>query len=194
VIKQTVKYTDFNGQEQSQDFYFHLSRPELVRLEVSMEGGFQAYVQQIAQAEKMKELLEVFDKLLEMSYGKKSDDGQRFEKTPEMLAEFKSSPAYEKLWFDLATNAELGAAFINGVMPQGLDKDVNQLQLRAQEAATAAAVGAGGNPGGSFATSPAMATGEEPRVLSQADLRSMSHSEVSHLIATGQAVIGPTEG
>ena len=52
------------------------------------------------------------------AYGKKSDDGRRFIKTPEISEEFAQTEAYSDLFMLLATNAEEAAKFVNGIVPQ----------------------------------------------------------------------------
>ena len=37
MLKKTIKYTDYNGEEQTEDFYFNLSKAELTEMELFME-------------------------------------------------------------------------------------------------------------------------------------------------------------
>lgn len=37
MIKKRIKYTDFNGVEREEDFYFNISKAELVEMESSRE-------------------------------------------------------------------------------------------------------------------------------------------------------------
>lgn len=184
MLKRDITYTDWDGNEQTETFHFHLSKAELIEMEMSHQGGMEQYLQRIIRDKKGAEIMAAFKLILLSSVGKKSDDGRRFLKTEEIQQDFASSPAYDVIFSELCTKADAAAQFINGVIPVQINP--NQLNLQADQL-----VGAGGNPGGSFTSSPAVATGEEPRILTRADLQSMSHSEVSHLLAIGAAVIGP---
>jgi hypothetical protein len=52
-----------------------------------------------------------------MSYGKKSDDGRRFIKSPELSKEFTETEAFSELFMELAGDADAAAAFVNGIVP-----------------------------------------------------------------------------
>ena len=115
-----IKFTDFNGNPQSVVAFFHLSKAELIYLQLTKEGGFVEYVQNIVEAKDESALVATFKNLIDFSYGSKSSDGQYFEKSEEILKRFKSSPAYSELFMELATDDNGAAAFINGVIPNDL--------------------------------------------------------------------------
>mgnify|MGYP001145356686 CR=1 FL=1 len=39
MLKETIKFTDFNGVERTEDHYFHLSKAEAMEMEMSTSGG-----------------------------------------------------------------------------------------------------------------------------------------------------------
>ena len=39
MFKKTITYTDFNGNERTEDFYFHLSKAELAEMDLSKAGS-----------------------------------------------------------------------------------------------------------------------------------------------------------
>jgi len=120
VLKKTIKYTDFNGEETSEDFLFHLSKAELVELEMSHEGGFVASMQKVVEAEDNKTIIEEFKKIILQSYGKKSLDGKRFIKNQTLRDEFESSEAYSTLFMELVTDTDAAIEFMNGIIPGDL--------------------------------------------------------------------------
>lgn len=122
MLKKTIAYTDYNGNEQVDEFYFNLSKPELIELEVGQEESFSDYITRIVAAEKRSDIIATMKRIIGMSYGVKSGDGKRFMKSPEMLEEFKSTAAYEALFTELATDASAAAEFINGIIPGDLGK------------------------------------------------------------------------
>jgi hypothetical protein len=120
MIKETVTYKDFNDQEQTEDLYFHLSKSELVELELGMDGGLGAYLQTLVKSGKTSEILGTFKKIISDSYGERSLDGRRFVKDPEKTKEFLGSPAYDAMFMKLVTSEEAVTEFILGVVPADL--------------------------------------------------------------------------
>jgi hypothetical protein len=120
VLKKTIKYTDFNGEEVSEDFLFHLSKAELVELEMSHEGGFVASMQKVVEAEDNKTIIAEFKKIILQSYGQKSLDGKRFIKNQTLRDEFESSEAYSTLFMELVTDTDAAIEFMNGIIPGDL--------------------------------------------------------------------------
>lgn len=123
MLKKTITYEDFNGDTVTEDFYFHLSKAELVELEMSHEGGLSASLERIIQAQDNKSLITEFKNLLLLSYGKRSDDGRRFVKTQELRDEFTSTEAYSSLFMELVTETEKAIEFVQGVIPKDLTEE-----------------------------------------------------------------------
>lgn len=120
MYKKMIKYTDYNGVEREEPFYFNLNKAELVRWEGSTTGGMRALYDQIIQTQDREALIALFEKIIQKSYGEKSADGKRFMKSPEILANFTSSEAYSELFMQLATDDLAATEFMNGIMPADL--------------------------------------------------------------------------
>lgn len=118
MLKKTITYTDLNGTERKEDFYFDLSRPEIVKLLASKKGGYDVELKSIASDAEGNgaRIIEFFEDLIKRSYGEKSEDGRRFMKSPEISKSFFESPAYEVLFDELVTDADAGAKFVNAVL------------------------------------------------------------------------------
>jgi len=127
VLKKTITYTDFNGEEVSEDFFFHLSKAELVELELSHSGGLSSALERIVAAQDGKSIIAEFKNIILGAYGKRSDDGRRFMKNQEIRDEFESSEAYSVLFMELVTDASAAAEFINGIIPEGMAEEVAKL-------------------------------------------------------------------
>ena len=125
MIKKTVTYIDFNDTERTEDLYFHMTQPELIKLSVSKEGGFEKYINRMVQTNNMREVVGVLEEVIQLTYGIKTDDG-RFVKNPEILSNFLSSEAYNTVFMEVAQSAEKAAEFINGVIPKNLKKQVEE--------------------------------------------------------------------
>ena len=117
MIKKVVSYVDYDGHDRVENFYFNLTQTELTDLSVKHSGGLNDYIQSIIDAKDVKELYSLFKEIIDMSYGKKSEDGRRFMKSQEILDDFKQTLAYDKLVVSLANDEEEAAAFIQGVIP-----------------------------------------------------------------------------
>lgn len=129
MIKKRIKYKDFNGEERTEDFYFHLMESEIAELELSTVGGFTEAVERIIQSNDVPEIIKQFKRIILAAYGKKSPDGRRFEKSDELRSEFSQTNAYSKLFMELATDDEAASAFINGIVPDELKQDESKLSV-----------------------------------------------------------------
>lgn len=118
MLKKAIKYTDYNGIEREEDFYFNLTEAELTRLNFTTEGGLEAVLQQIIATQDIPMLYQYFEKIVQMSYGVKSLDGKYFDKSPEILHRFEMCPAYNNLIMELIGSPDAAANFINAVIPQ----------------------------------------------------------------------------
>jgi hypothetical protein len=118
MLKKSIVYTDFNGVKRTEDFYFNLSKAEVTEMELSTDGGVTAYIEKIVEADNRPRLIELFKEFILKAYGEKTPDGKGFVKTQEVRERFQYSAAYSVLFMELTSNAELAAAFFNGVLPE----------------------------------------------------------------------------
>jgi hypothetical protein len=129
MLKKTITYEDFNGETVSEDFFFHLSKAELVELELSHEGGLSESLQKIVAAQDGKQIIAEFKDIILGSYGKRSDDGKRFVKNQTLREEFESTEAYSTLFMELVTDTDAAIEFIKGIVPAGLAEETTQLMV-----------------------------------------------------------------
>lgn len=118
MYKKTITYIDYDDVERTEDFYFNMEVNEVTAFQASIPGGLSEYIQRIVQAKNTKEIIDVFENLIAVSYGEKSLDGRRFVKNEEVLNNFKQTRAYPALFMELATDDDAAAEFINGIMPK----------------------------------------------------------------------------
>ena len=117
MLKKTITYTDYDGNQRTEDFYFNLSKAELTEMELSAEGGLGKYYERIIAAKDSKLIVKEFKDLVLKAYGEKSPDGKRFIKNQELRDAFSQTEAYSELFMELATDAEAATKFINGITP-----------------------------------------------------------------------------
>lgn len=129
MLKKTITYTDYDGVQRTEDFYFNLSKAEIAEMELSTAGGLDKTINRIVAEQDGARIIALFKDLVLKSYGKKSDDGRRFIKNQELRDDFAQTEAYSDLFMELATDADAAAAFVNGIVP-----DMSGVQAKTQTA------------------------------------------------------------
>jgi hypothetical protein len=124
MIKETITYTDYNGVERKEDFYFNLTKAEIMELEMSTKGGLAEMIQRIVAAQDQPAIIKIFKDLIIKAYGVKSPDGKRFIKNPEVVEEFVQTEAFSQMFMKLATDADAAAKFVNGIVPADMAKQL----------------------------------------------------------------------
>ena len=114
----TINYTDYNGNTRTEDHYFNLTEAEALEMEMSTNGGFSERIKRIIAAQDTATLITIFKDLIKKSYGRKSLDGRKFEKSEEIFNEFKDTEAYSILFMELATDTKAATEFVNGIAPK----------------------------------------------------------------------------
>lgn len=213
MLKKSITYENpFTGMKITEEFYFHISKAALVRMEVEEHQdvykakngdehtGMQAKLHRIVDAEDGKAMMPVFEDIIRRAYGRK--DGDRFVQSEEIWADFKGSGAFDELLFQLCTDAEASAAFINGTMPanlEGLTKEITA-EAKARKAS------AKKKPGAKKAAAQeelveedrakiiAAATTDNPVELRPNELSEMDSADLQTGLAGGKFTIGPPTG
>lgn len=117
MLKKVISYTDYDGNERKETFYFNLSKAEIAEMELSTSGGLAQMIQKIIDEKDSPRIVQIFKDLILRSYGEKSPDGKRFVKSKELSDGFAQTEAYSELFMELASNADAASAFINGIVP-----------------------------------------------------------------------------
>ena len=125
----TISYKDFDGNERSEDFYFNLTQSEILKLETSLNGGLTSYMSLMVKKQSQPDIMALFEKIIDAAYGIKSLDGRTFTKTPEALAEFKSTAAYDKFFMEICMDEAKASEFLLKIMHD----DVNDKIKKAAE-------------------------------------------------------------
>ena len=119
MIKKTITYTDYNGNERTITPYFHLNEAELTKMQFSTKGGLDVQLQKIIDTSDTSGILEILEDFIQRSYGVKTADGG-FSKKKEDLEAFMATAAYSKLYMELITDDVAAAEFIKGILPADL--------------------------------------------------------------------------
>ena len=136
MLSKDITYKDYNDVTRTKKFYFHLSKAELLELELSTPKGIEAmYNESMAVVAKEKDnpsesvskeamdvrrnVMSFFKELILSSVGEKSTDGQKFVKTQSFREEFATSEAFSELYVELLSSKETAETFVKAVLPSG---------------------------------------------------------------------------
>ena len=84
MYKKAITYTDFDGVQKTETFYFNLTKAEMIEMELRA-GGMQEMLQRITDAQDSYQVAEVIKDIISRSYGEKTPDGKRFIKNQEIM-------------------------------------------------------------------------------------------------------------
>ena len=125
MLKKNIKYTDYNGVERDEQFMFHLTKAELMEMEMGTTGGLAEQIQRIVESQDSASIIKIFKDIILKAYGEKSADGKRFIKVNDagvpLSVGFSQTEAYSQLFMELATDADAASNFIKGIIPADID-------------------------------------------------------------------------
>lgn len=124
MLKKIITYTDYNGIERTEPFYFNLSKAELMEMELGVTGGMTEMLDKIIAAKDAPSLMKTFKEMIMKAYGVKSDDGKRLIKSEELSIAFTQTEAYSVLFMELITDDKAAADFVNGIIPNEIQAEV----------------------------------------------------------------------
>lgn len=128
MIKWPITYVDYNGNTVTENFYFHLNKAELLKMQFNANGGYSQFIERVTNQRDLKALGDEFENIVLSAYGEKSDDGRTFRKNDTIRDNFKYSEAYSELFMELITDSDKAVSFIKGVLPKDL-QDVSPEDL-----------------------------------------------------------------
>ena len=129
MLKKTITFIDYNGAERTEDFYFNLSKAEIMEMELSTTGGLAEMINKVVATQDAPAIIKIFKDLVLRAYGEKSPDGKRFIKSEAISTEFSQTEAYSILFMELATDADAAAKFINGIVPADMAQEAAKMSL-----------------------------------------------------------------
>ena len=125
MYKKTIKYVDYDGNEREEDYYFNLSKAEIMEMNFSKDGNLIEYLERIKSTVDVPKIAEFFKELIMKSYGEKSLDGKSFRKKKDgrlLVEDFMETEAFTELYMELATDADAASAFVGGIIPSDMSK------------------------------------------------------------------------
>ena len=121
MVVKTIKYTDYDGNEREETFYFNLNEAEITEMQYEQVGGLREFLDKITKSNDNVEIMKMFKKILLKAYGEKSADGRRLVKSEEISTAFTQTEAYNQLFLELVDGGdEAMSEFINAIIPQSI--------------------------------------------------------------------------
>jgi hypothetical protein len=124
MFKKTISYKNFNDEERTKDFYFHLTKSEL--LELAGAGGMQERVNRMIATQDQVAIMQELRSIVNLAIGVRSEDGETFIKNDEIRAQLMFSPAYDELLMSLMMDPNAAAEFINNLMPKDMQEKLKE--------------------------------------------------------------------
>ena len=140
MLKKTITYKDFDGNARTEDHYFNLTQTELVEITLNMPDGMS---ESDVAGNNEQAALRIIDRLggdgvfslikelILKSYGIKSSDGKRFEKSDKISKEFSETLAFDQMFMEMMQNDKAASDFITAVIPADLAATARQAQISA---------------------------------------------------------------
>lgn len=139
-----IKYTDFDGNEQEEEVRLYLSTSECKELDLKYEydGGLFQHLKKLVGDKKGKDipqkpLYDLLKEIIELAYGKKSEDGRRFIKRGRdgypLSYEFMDSACYFALMESLLAGDMDVQKFITSIFPEIPDENRKEAENKIKE-------------------------------------------------------------
>jgi len=116
MIKKTITYIDYDGNEVTEDFYFHLSKARIIETTALSEENYLEMLKEVATSGDPEKIMSTFRTFILNSYGVRPDN-KRFIQSKQLSEEFAQTEAYSEIFAELCTNADAAVQFVTGVFP-----------------------------------------------------------------------------
>ena len=129
MIRKTLTYMDYEGQEHTKDFYFSLNQTEFALMNNRFPGGFEAYLKRIQEDHNEEKLLDLLMMFIVEGYGiRLSDDDfiKEDEQGRKLGIRFKCTEACDNLITELLEKENNIGAFLIGMLPKKVQKKANE--------------------------------------------------------------------
>ena len=109
MFKLPITYIGFDGKEKTKDFYFNLTKADLMKIHMALPGGLDGFINKLDDDPDPEDVISVFEKLILTSYGKRTSSNA-FIKSKEISQEFAATDAYSELFLKFLENED---GFVN---------------------------------------------------------------------------------
>ena len=130
MLAKKIKYTDFDGVERNETFYFNINKAEAIELELEESGGLISLLMKMVETQDIPKIFKLFKKLIGIAIGEKSNDGKYLMKSPEISARFFATNAYQELIMEIMKSPEDAANFVNSIIPQDVAESAANYEVK----------------------------------------------------------------
>lgn len=130
MLKETVAYKDYNGNERTEELYFNMNQFELTEFAASLpddlfdaitdandkQGDNSSMTIRVVEKLGRVGVIDFIKRLVLDSYGVKSEDGLYFEKSDEIKRKFSQTVAFDTVMTKLLHDDISAANFVNGII------------------------------------------------------------------------------
>ncbi len=128
MLKKEITYTDYKGEERTEEFFFHMNKAEVVKwLLTSGDYTLDKVLDRLRTERNGQKIMDIFEDLIHRSYGRVSLDGRKFEKSEEIWQDFYQTEAYSNLFMEVVCNAKNAAEFVNSIIPKDITDEINRI-------------------------------------------------------------------
>jgi hypothetical protein len=188
MLKKQITYTDFDGNEKTETFYFHLSKANLIEQEMRHQpDGWGAHLEGVMARGDGQEIIETFQNILKLAYGVRTDDG--FVKTEGAWNAFKNSEAYSELFMEIVTDPEAAMTFLGGLIPANLQADMERIAAKQAAREGSATVTQLPTPPADPPTEGETISREGAGVITRVELETLTHDEIASKLAQGYHIV-----
>lgn len=123
MLKKKITYTDYNGMERTDNFYFNMTEREIVMLLARLGvEDLKEYANKLAESGDLKSMFSFVDNIILSSVGAKSEDGKRFVKNQKIRDDFEQSEAYNVMFMDFLQNPSSASSFASAIVAKAKAK------------------------------------------------------------------------
>lgn len=116
-----ITYKDFLGKERTEEFFFNLTKAEVIDTALSMPNqDWAGELMRIQLSGDVTAMMQEFERILLSSYGELQDEGRVFAKSEEISRKFKDHAAFDAMMDRFMTEPDYANQFLIKVFPQDL--------------------------------------------------------------------------
>lgn len=134
MLVKKLKFVGYDGQEREEEFMFNLNKAEIIKF-MTQNGDYtlDKLILRLTKERQAKRVMEIFEDLMKLSYGKVSVDGRKFEKSDELWEDFVRTEAYSDIFSSIVSDGKEAAAFVNGIIPASMADSIAKAILENKE-------------------------------------------------------------
>lgn len=117
MFKKPVTFTNYDGEKEQVNLYFHLNKFEWLELEAYTKGGLIQNLSSAVDTNNAKKTIDILKKIILRAYGEKDPETGAFVKDDDLAIRFSKTEAFSELFYELAYNEEKSKEFFMGLIP-----------------------------------------------------------------------------